>query len=415
MRAWGRQMSDRDECDSAALAAARLRRPVRELTRLSVDEWTVRRMWEGIQRRSAGRVAPAPARSRWRGTTALALGLGVVLVVTLAVGASWLLLGGSTERSQAAHAAVPLLTEDGQRFEALEAAAGAQPAQLAFADGSSIEALPGARVEGLAATGSEFVVLVRQGRARFSVTPGGPRRWLIETKSARVEVVGTVLSVENGADFVEVRVDTGVVLVRSPLLSDGVQRIQAGQSLRLQTPPAVPPRAAAPHPRELPPDAAPSAAARTKSAEPVERLGRRRPGSSAAELWTGADQARQFGDAARAAALLERLLYEHPGDSQAALGAYTLGVLQLEQLARPRAAARSFARALELGLATGLQESCYVRRVEALRQAGDVSELRRVADEYVRRFPAGAQRDAMQRLLEANAPASRGVRSRGAP
>ena len=50
-------MSERDERDSLALAAARLRRPVRELTRLGVDEWTVRRMWEGIQRRSTGRAA----------------------------------------------------------------------------------------------------------------------------------------------------------------------------------------------------------------------------------------------------------------------------------------------------------------------------------------------------------------------
>jgi len=144
-------------------------------------------------------------------------------------------------------------------------------------------------------------------------------------------------------------------------------------------------------------------------------LVRFKPGTSAAELWTGADQARQSGDAARAAALLERLLYEHPGDSQAALGAYTLGVLQLEQLASPRAAAQRFAQALELGLATGLQESCYVRRAEALRQSGDGSELRRVASEYLRRFPAGAQREAMQRLLVAHAPASRAARPSGAP
>jgi len=404
-------MSDRDARDSAALAAARLRRPVRELTRLGVDEWTVRRMWEDIQRRSTGR--GATGRSRWSGATALGLGFGVVLAVMLAVGASWLLLRGSSGRSLASNAAVPLLTEDGHRFEALEAAS--LPAQLEFADGSRIEALPGARVEGLAATGSEFVVLVRQGRARFSVTPGGPRRWLIETKSARVEVVGTVLSVESGADFVEVRVDAGVVLVRSPLLSDGVQRVQAGQSLRLQAPPPAQPAATAPDLQEAPRDPTPRAAARTKSPEPAERHARRRPGTSAAELWTGADQARQAGDAARAAALLERLLYEHPGDSQAALGAYTLGVLQLEQLASPRAAAQRFAQALDLGLATGLQESCYVRRAEALRQSGDVSELRRVAREYVRRFPAGAQREAMQRLLAASAPASGAARTSGAP
>jgi ferric-dicitrate binding protein FerR (iron transport regulator) len=408
-------MSDRDQRASAALAAARLTQPVRGLTRLDVDEWTVRRMWENIQRRSTGHGALAPVRSRRHGVTALVLSVGLVLVVTLAVGASWLLLRGSAERSLTANSALPLLTKDGHRFETLEAAEGTRPALVAFADGSSIEALPGARVEGLAATGSEFVVLVRQGRAHFSVTPGGPRRWLIETKSARVEVVGTVLSVENGADFVEVRVDKGVVLVRSPLLNDGVQRVQAGQSLRLQTPTPVPPREAAPRPHEAPREPAPTAAAPVKSAQPAQPLTRHRRGTSAAELWNGADQARQSGDAARAAALLERLLDEHPGDSQAALGAYTLGVLLLEQLARPRAAAQRFAQALDLGLATGLVESCYVRRAEALRQAGAANELRRVASEYLHRFPAGAQREAMQRLLEGNAPASGPARTPGSP
>ena len=298
-------MREGEAPDSAALAAARLPRPVRELTRLGVDEWTVRRMWEDIQRRSTARGAPVPRRARRRGAMALALGLGVALVLSLAVSASWLLLRSSAEQSQAANAVVPLLTEDGHRFEALEATQGTPPAQVAFADGSSIEALPGARVEGLAATGNQFVVLVRRGRARFSVTPGGPRHWLIETKSARVEVVGTVLSVENGDDFVEVGVDEGVVLVRSQLLSDGVQRVQAGQSLRLQTSP-VPPREA-PRPDEAPrvpassaTAPASSAAAPAKSAEPRDRL-RRRPGTSAAELWSGADRARQSGDAARAA------------------------------------------------------------------------------------------------------------------
>lgn len=405
----GGQLMRSEAPDSAALAAARLPHPVRELTRLGVDEWTVRRMWEDIQRRSVARDAAAPA--RWRGAAALAVALA--LVVTLGTGSFWLMLRHSAEQTPTANAVAPLLTEDGQRFEALEAAPGTPAAQVAFADGSRIEAMPGARVEGLAATGNQFVVLVRRGRARFSVKPGGPRHWLIETKSARVEVVGTVLSVENGKDFVEVGVDAGVVLVRSPLLSDGVQRVQAGQSLRLQTPPVVPAEAT-PRPVEAPQEPAPSAAAPARSAELRERP-RRRPGTSAAELWSGADQARQAGDAQGAAVLLERLLYEHPGDSQAALGAYTLGVLQLEQLARPRAAARRFAQALELGIAAGLQESCYVRRAEALRQAGDLSELRHVASEYLRRFPAGAQRDAMQRLVEANAEPSRAARTPGSP
>jgi hypothetical protein len=98
--------------------------------------------------------------------------------------------------------------------------------------------------------------------------------------------------------------------------------------------------------------------------------------------------------------LLEQLIAEHPEDSQAALGAYTIGVLQLEQLAQPRAAARHFEQALELGIASGLRESCYLRWAEALRLAGDPHAASKLAREYLRSYPLGEQRETMQRLLE---------------
>jgi transmembrane sensor len=386
-------MSDESTPRSAALQGAGLSRPLRELTQLGVDEWTVRRMWDGIQRRSAA-VGSPPGR---RLTSGRAVSLAVAFVLALLVGTSWLWLRAAGEGGRSPIAAGPLLLEGGRHFDQLEAAEAGQGERASFADGSSIELEPGARVEGLATSGTEVVVLVRQGRARFSVTPGGPRRWRIETGSARVEVMGTVLSVENAAGFVAVSVEEGVVLVRSALLRDGVRRVRAGQSLRIEPPGALPLEAAAPPvvtPEELP----------LESSERTERAPRRRPGMSAAELWAGADQARQAGDAARAATLLERLLYEHPGDSQAALGAYTLGRLQLEQLAKPRAAAQSFQQALELGLTEALRESCYVRWAEALRRAGQGAALRGVAAEYLSHYPKGAQRQAMQRLLEQTDP-----------
>jgi hypothetical protein len=127
-------------------------------------------------------------------------------------------------------------------------------------------------------------------------------------------------------------------------------------------------------------------------------------GTRAAQLWEEADRARQAGQAGRAAFALGRLLREHPRDSQAALAAYTLGVLQLEQLERPSAAARSFEQALGLGIASGLRESCYVRLSAALRQSGDTVGLRRVAARYLREYPGGRQRAAMQRVLDEDSP-----------
>ena len=396
---------------SAALALLELEAPLRRSSRLGLDEWTVRRMWENVQSRAPG-TATARAASRRSQKWSWALALATLVVASwIAAGAPW-----RTRVFQG-----PLVTREGKRFESLDAPAG-ESARIGFADGSQIEAAPGARIEGLAATGNEFVLLLRRGKANFSVTPGGPRRWLIEARGASVEVVGTHFSVESGTGVVAVSVESGIVLVRSPLLADGVQRLGAGQSLRLDTGGSEAALEHAPHDPANEAPAAPAAAASEADADaagetraqldrpardtPVRPVPKPSPRAqrhvreSAAELWSSADRARRAGDAARAADLLERLIAEHPEDSQAALGAYTIGVLQLEQLARPRSAARHFAQALELGIATGLRESCYLRWAEALRQAGDSDALRGIAREYLRSFPLGEQRDAMQRLLE---------------
>jgi transmembrane sensor len=396
-------MKEKEPTVSAALAALRIEAPLRQLSRQGVDERTVRRMWEVIDQRTA------LAGTGRRQPRTLAIGLSAFAAVLLVVSA-WFGLSSTGIGSRALATAGPLLTADGQRFEDLEASAQGASTRVTLSDGSSIEVLPGARVEGLAATSSEFVVLLRRGRARFSVTPGGPRRWLIETRGARVEVVGTVLSVESSAELVNVAVDVGVVLVRSPLLSDGVQRLGAGESLRLELH-GDPDGLALSEPEALPDAAAPTAKPQPRfGAAPLRRAIRASDedgaarGTRAAQLWAEADRARQAGEPGRAASALERLLREHPRDSQAALAAYTLGVLQLEQLERPRAAARSFEHALGLGIASGLRESCFVRLSAALRQSGDTVGLRRIAARYLRDYPGGRQRAAMQQALDEDPP-----------
>ncbi|MEY4551112.1 MAG: hypothetical protein RL685_7307 [Pseudomonadota bacterium] len=392
---------------SHALAALGLRQPLRQLTRPRLDERRLLGIWQKIEQRSRPK---QEGRQRLLSPGRLALALSLTLLLVM----SWTLLRPSPRSPL-----LPLATAQGQRFESLEA--GAQHGErVSFADGSQIEADPGTRIEGLAATATEFVVLLRRGRARFSVTPGGPRRWLIEARGASVEVVGTVFSVESRAGVFAVRVDAGVVLIRSSLLADGVQRLSAGQTLRLDVGPEqeLEPEAT-PAPEKTgvnePSERAVAPAARAPARAPGEARGTRqrnalapsqqqrandsRSADSAAELWARADEARRAGDAADAAQLLQRLIEQFPRDSQAGLGAYTLGVLQLEQLAAPRAAAQRFRQALELGIATGLRESCYLRQVEALRHAGDAPAARQVARQYLRSFPLGEQRDAMQQLL----------------
>jgi hypothetical protein len=379
---------------SGALAELGLDAPLVHLATPSIDEWAVRRMWEGIVRR---RAAAAPSRKMRRLVVALsalaALGIcGAVFSFLRVLPVSNL---------DAPLPAGPLLTREAEPFERLEAppaAASAAPARVApsarvdFADGSSIEAVAGARVDALASSADEFAVAVRRGRAHFRVTPGGPRLWRIEARNARVEVLGTALWVESHDTGTRVQVDVGRVLVRSPELPGGVQIVGAGESLELAATPAAPDEARAgvePALAPVEPSALPGRSS-ARTARPVP--------SRAAELWEEADEARRSGQPARAAALLGRLLRDFPADSQVALAAFTRGVLQLERLGQPALAALSFQRALELGIGAALREDVYLRWAEALDRSGGGERIEAVLAEYERFYPLGRHRGAIERL-----------------
>lgn len=433
-------MADLDEKSSAARASAALEHlgleePLHELARPPVDEWAVRRMWEGIQQRRA-----LPARRERTHVVALAVFAAVASVLALVIAGAQLVRSARPSNPSATAAAVdaphesgePLLTREARRFEALEAppavpssarsnpaaSSSAPPARVEFADGSSIEASPGARVEALASKPGEFAVAVRRGRAQFRVTPGGPRRWRIEASHAQVDVLGTVLWVESDAGGTSVRVDVGHVLVRSPELPGGSRPVAAGEVLRLGAPltgldaapenqsPELPQRGLEPEPHA----AAGAASAARAGAEPRRAPVARAPaptrsragvGTAAASLWQEADEARRGGEPARAAELLARLVQGYPEDSQVALAAFTLGVLQLDRLERPVEAAESFQRALELGIGAALRDDAYLRWAEALSRVRDRARLEMVSAEYARLYPRGRQRAAIERLARA--------------
>jgi len=484
---------------SAALARLGLDGPVCDLTRPNVDEWAVRRIWEGIQ---AGKSLP-PGRERPH-VMALAAFAAVASVLALILASTQLIASlrepaprpdaasstaasstaalpptgapgsvspgvsradgspaGAPPSGASATAAVaaggadavaPLLTRDARRFELLEAppalphsavpgnavpasavaASGAPTARVDFADGSSIEASPGARVEALASSAGEFAVAVRRGLAQFRVTPGGPRRWRIDGSHARVEVLGTVLWVESDDGGTSVRVDVGRVLVHSPDLPGGSRHVDAGQSLRLGAPPPAPDAAGAlraPEATGGEPAAAARAAPNAQRARssalherprranpeaPVAHRERARDGAgavpvrsragvatAAAALWESADEARRNGQPALAALRLTELVEEYPADSQVALAAFTLGVLQLDHLARPFEASEWFQRALELGLGAALREDAYLRWAEALSRARDHARLDMVSAEYARQYPRGRHGRAIEELAVA--------------
>jgi hypothetical protein len=341
-----------------------MNRPLCEILLDPIQKDAVDRMWRGIRARRASPRRPA-----------LVLLAAAAAAVLLALG------GWQLEKALAPRA---LLTDEGQIFRRLVAAPEASARQL-FADGSTIEAAPGARLQGLASTPQEFSVLLEEGTVDFSVNPGGPRRWVVEAKVARVEVAGTRFRVTRHGDEVRVAVAEGVVAVRSIWLAQGVQRLSAGEEVVVKPPPARATPVLAPSPWPLP-----SAVSRRVQSAARE---------SAADLMRQADAARLARNSVRAEQLLDRLVREYPGSSQSPLAAYTLGVVRLQRARAPQAI-EALRLAIALGAPATLQQDCYLRLVEAELASGRRRRAQLASEEYRRHFPTGRHRRAIAQLLE---------------
>ena len=85
---------------------------------------------------------------------------------------------------------------------------------------------------------------------------------------------------------------------------------------------------------------------------------------------SGADTARRAGRHADAAALLERLVREHPAAPEAPVAAFMQGRLLADRLGRPAEAAVACHQALGLGLPAALAEDARARVVEGWARAG---------------------------------------------
>jgi transmembrane sensor len=319
-----------------------------------------------------------------------------------------------------------LLVADGRPLAALETSE--KPLTVRLDDDSEIRLAAKSRIEPLTSTGSRFELLLARGSAEFSVTPGGPRRWLVEAGAARVEVVGTVFRVTRAATSVRVSVSRGSVLVRGENVPGWVQRLNAGEHLtvngkeRASAAPAADAIAAAvsaaaaapaenasgagstagvPEVQQMAPAmntsaprassrpsrprarAAPVAAEPMRELSPAERYAALGPDGLAKatlsattieQLLELADIARLSGHPQDAVAPLKRALDAFRSSRQAALAAFTLGRVLLDQLNASDAAAEAFERALVLGLPRGLRADCYRRLAEAYERSSNYVE-----------------------------------------
>lgn len=373
---------------------AEVPRPVRRVLRDPVDEASFQRMWRAVGVRRARSWHGRRHRVVW-----IAAPLAAAAVVLAIVAIS------SPERADVVVAPThgPLHTVGGAAPIAIAAA-------VRLSDGSRIVPSSSAEVRVVDNTGSSFATRLDRGAARFEIEPGGPRRWTVDCGLAVVSVLGTVFEVERDENRVRVAVERGVVRV-----DDRVNRrrrtLRAGDSIVIERPAPPAPRVEAPAlagdpvaiERRAP--AASSWASLAREGEyhrawavlGRDGLVRESRRATPAELLALADVARLSGHPADAVAPLERLLAAHSGDANAGLAAFTLGVVHMDQLSDPRAAAAALDRALELGLPPSLQEDALARLAIARGRSGDTDGAAQAAGRYLQRAPDGARREEVRR------------------
>jgi len=352
----------------------KLRQPLHLELDDPASERELKALWTGVQRRRAR----TQARSQVRRGALLAIAAAFAVCALLL----WFWQPGTS--------AGPLLL-DGHPVASLTASA-KQTADLS--DGSQLELEAQARLEVLDNSAQTFGTALRAGTVVFDVKPGGPRRWTIDAGLASVEVVGTKFTVSRTAHSVAVSVDRGVVLVRGERVSDHVRRLSAGESLLVTESDPVRPT----------PTSGISEASPPKPASPALRPSLPTPTPSALpsfdELLAAADVQRRGGELHAAESSLKSALANAPDSKRAALAAFTLGKLELDNLGNPGQAAAAFARAVSLGPPAAIAEDALARLVEAEGKAGQLEKARADASKYLSQFPNGRHDYAVRRWLE---------------
>jgi transmembrane sensor len=389
-----------------------LRDPVLRDVREPFDDVAVERMWRGVASRRAAKGSP-PARTWVLATAVLVLCVGVL---------------GLPRLLDLARDAGPLQLAGGGAVVALTAPQGER--SYALTDGSRIDVGPGAVFTARQNSGRLVDGSLHSGAATFDIRPGGPRKWTIDCGLATVEVVGTRFVIDARPERVSVHVERGRVRVTS---AAGVKELGAGEDVEVEAPPTSAPVAVplAPTPPESPAPPASSPALRDVVApKPIPAASWRSlaregdysgayatlgatgiahatPRADVDELLALADVARLSGHPGDAVAPLSRVVSESPGDGRASLAAFTLGRIELDTLGHPAPAADAFARAIALGLPSGLAEDGYTRLVEARVKAGDRAGAESACAAYLRSFPAGARSTSMRRWLDDGSDAGR--------
>jgi TolA-binding protein len=318
------------------------------------------------------------------------------------------------------------------------AAPNASELPLRFADGTRIALSAGtsARVASLDEHGAHIVL--EKGSAVASVMHRTGSHWQVDVGPYQVAVVGTRFDVswDAGERVLTLHLQQGAVLVSGGFLRDAL-RVQAGQTLRAfsdggrvellgpttQATAAPSTVGAAPAAETAPPvEATPPADVATPSAlrvvpvaapawQALASSGKYREALAAAEklgfeaecrrasgpeLLTLADAARLAGSTARAEQAYSAAHSKLSGGGRASYG---LGLVAFDQRGDFAGAARWFDTYLREQPNGSLRAEATGRLLEALQRSGQKERARGVAEQYLARYPHGAQAALAQQLL----------------
>jgi FecR protein len=320
---------------------------------------------------------------------------------------------------------------DGAKATSSYVRSGPEGATARFSEGTTVRFAPRAQGRIGAVTRRGARVQVEAGRASFHVVHRPSAEWLAEAGPFTITVTGTEFDVTWSNERLEVELHAGSVVVRGPLVSEGVA-LHAGQTLLVdvargeltisdanESPPArggAPASAGVPAPSAIPARTPPVPSSGRldpelePSARPEAPTWRARVAggdftgvlaeadargidaslneTSLSDLAALADAARYAGRADLAQRALGAERTRFPGSAEARSAAFLLG--RMVETSQPSAAIGWYDRYLAESAGGSLAAEALGRKMVTVAKVSGRDAARPIADEYLRRFPGGA-------------------------
>jgi transmembrane sensor len=279
---------------------------------------------------------------------------------------------------------------------------------FALPDGSQVRLLGvGSRVEVVEQSAALVRTRLGAGAARFDVHHDTARVFEVESGDVTVRVLGTAFSLTREGERTRVAVERGAVRVQ---WSAGEAFLSAGQAGVY--PPLAAAEAAA-RPEAAPESVADLAGSVAEEASSWRKLAKRGAYADAykaigsatsksvrdepSDLMLAADVARLSRHPGEATRYLSRVADGFPRDKRAALAAFTLGRVLLEDLAQPARAADAFKRAQQLAPRGPLASDALYRELEAAQRAGQSDRAKQLAHRFVEQYPDAPQAERLRK------------------